>query len=62
MHLAADTSKRAELAGTFDFLVAGVIDTYADSLCEAIPTDVADLPELLTRIVGGAVHELTELR
>lgn len=59
-HLATDQTKRAGLAGTLDFLVAGVIDVYADSILEVIPTSLEELPELLTKIVGGAIRQLTD--
>ncbi len=60
-HLATDTVKRAELVGTLDFLVAGILDVYADVLCDAVPVSLSDLPELLTRITGGAIRQITEL-
>lgn len=61
-HIAPDAARKAELAGTLDFLAVGIIDVYTDVLCQAIPVTLEDLPDLLTKIVGGAIRQMAELR
>ena len=59
-HLAVDPQRRAQLSGTLDFLISGILDIYADALSETIAISIEELPDLLTKIVGGAVRQLAE--
>ncbi len=59
-HLAVDPQRRAQLSGTLDFLISGILDIYADALSETIAISLEELPDLLTKIVGGAVRQLAE--
>lgn len=59
-HLATDSSQRAKLAGSLDFLLSGIIDLYTDVLCEKVPLDLESLPEIMTKLSGSVVKQLTE--
>ena len=58
--LSSDPSVRQSIVATFDFLVAGVMGLYADVLSEAIPAQLEDLPEMLSKITGCALRQLSD--
>ncbi len=61
-HYASDPKVKAQIKGTFDFLISGVMHIYIDVLNETLPLTLEDLPDLLTRMIGSAVRDFVELR
>ena len=61
-HYVSAPKMKAQIKGTFDFLISGVMHIYIDVLNETLPLTLEDLPDLLTRMIGSAVRDFVELR
>ena len=59
-HLATDPATRSWIAGTLDFIVSGVVGICLDVLLEVSDVDLEAIPDLLTKVAGGAVRQISE--